>query len=95
MVNLPAPVPLSANTDYYLAVKQNAATAVNVANFDVDAAAHFAATGSDSFIAYKSTAGAAPAVQNSGKRRWPGAIRISSIDLTPAAAGGSSGVVGS
>lgn len=87
-VLLPAEIQLTANTDYFVAIKQNSATGITVLHQDVNSADHLQAIGLDSTCyAAKSTAGAAVVAQNSGKRRCGHYVRLSQIDI-PAGGGG-------
>jgi hypothetical protein len=79
---LPTPLPLAAQTDYALGVRQLTATAVGLLQVDVNAAAHFATQGLGAVGCYAvdSTAGGTFAVQNTGKRRYMLSMRLSHID---------------
>lgn len=91
---LPAEVSLSKNTDYALGVKQNGATAVSLAYYDVGAAGHLQPNGLDSnTYAVLSTAGGAFAQQNSGLRRALMFVRISQVDDGTGSGGGNANIL--
>lgn len=68
---LTTPRTLTINTDYAMGIKQTTANAITVQQFDVNATSHLkpAGLGAGCYAAI-STAGAAFAAQNSGKRRY-------------------------
>lgn len=81
-------IALTASTAYAIAMKQNSATALTVPYWDVNATGHQQVNGLDAnCFCVKSTAGAAFASQNSGKRRAAMWMRVSSIE-DGAASGG-------
>lgn len=88
---LPAEITLTGSTSYALAVKQNSATAVTLQTQDSNLTTDLRANGLDeNYFAILSTAGAAFATQNSGKRRAALWFRVSSIDN---GAGGAAGML--
>jgi hypothetical protein len=82
LYQLPEAVTVEANTDYLVGCLQNSATNLSVSYFSVAELVDLLWTGFDSTCyAAKSTAGAAVAAQNSGKRRAGFFVRISAIEF--------------
>lgn len=85
------PTLLDAGTAYVWGAKQNSASAIGIARYDVDATTHWQFNGLDAnCCAVKSSGGAAFAAENSSKRRMVGGLRVVKIDDGTGGGGGGS-----
>lgn len=86
---LVTPRTLTINTDYAVGIQQTSATNITSRQVDVSTAAYFKSWGMGAeCYAANSTAGGTFAAQNSGKRRYEIAVRISALDDGVSAGGG-------
>ena len=81
MIPFPTEITLNRNTDYAYGVMQNSASGITIYTYDVGDTSHLQINGLGAgTYAAKSTAGAAFAAQNSGKRRMAAWLRVSQVE---------------